>query len=275
MSQIHSDIGRYGITPEWLLDSGVSDRGIRLFSTIAAKYADRDTATGFPSRKTLASDLGCSTDSIDRALRELEKVGAIVTEHRFEGKEPQTSLYLVVYARPGSRSVTQRGVGTDAAQNQNQLEPEGLPPEDSYVETPESSGPLAPKKKKETKITEITDAFRDQMAQRFGPAFGDTVQERIDEALAHKAAKNYTDMEKYVRGWLRRDAEKMPGTGGKANGKPEPNPTSDYDKETAERAERLQRLADSGSGRCIPPGSWPPEFWPGKLQGAPMPEMPG
>ena len=128
ISKITSDIGRYGITPEWLLDSLISDRAVRLFATLAAKYAGRDTDKAFPSRTTLALDIGCSVDSIDRAIKELEKVGALSVERRTVGKEKITSVYTLLFAATPSRMVAatlpQRcGIEPESV-NQNQLEPE-------------------------------------------------------------------------------------------------------------------------------------------------------
>ena len=96
-----SDIGRYAIIPEWLLDAGVSSTAIRLFATLAAKFADRDSDEATPSRATLASALGgCSTDTIDRATRELIAIGAIAVEQRFIGSEPTSNRYMLFFAAP-------------------------------------------------------------------------------------------------------------------------------------------------------------------------------
>ena len=54
------------------------------------------------------------------------------------------------------------------------------------------------------------------MRERFAPTLGATVEERINEALAHKARLKYTDIQQYVQGWLRRDAERV-GTTGRSN----------------------------------------------------------
>jgi len=127
MATITSDIGRFGITPEWLLDSGVSDRAIRLFATLAAKYADRDTGKSFPSRATLANDLGCSTDSIDRAMKELTGVGAVTVNHRKADKEWLTSVYLLAYVRIPSRNdadTQPQGCGREPESVNHNQEPE-------------------------------------------------------------------------------------------------------------------------------------------------------
>lgn len=140
MAKLQSDLGRYGITPEWLLDTDISDRAIRLFSTLAAKYCDRDTQAAFPSRTTLAANLGCSTDSIDRAIKDLERVGALEVERRWVGKEQITSVYVIAYVQPPSRKAAATPPLTSGTEpesiNQNQ-EPELL--SSSTIVTEESA----------------------------------------------------------------------------------------------------------------------------------------
>lgn len=73
----------------------------------------------------------------------------------------------------------------------------------------ETVTPLPPTKesRKKEKVKLVDDAFRQAMRERFSSTLTD-IDERIDEALAHKAAAKYKDQQKYVLGWLRRDAER-------------------------------------------------------------------
>jgi hypothetical protein len=77
-----SDVGQFAIVPTWLLASGVSDRAVRLFACLAGKYADFKTQEACPSRRALATDLGCSLSSADRAIDELIRVRALAVEPR-------------------------------------------------------------------------------------------------------------------------------------------------------------------------------------------------
>ena len=77
-----SDVGQFAIVPTWLLASGVSDRAVRLFACLAGKYADFKTQEACPSRRALATDLGCSLSSADRAIDELIRVRALAVEQR-------------------------------------------------------------------------------------------------------------------------------------------------------------------------------------------------
>jgi hypothetical protein len=90
---IDSDI-RFSIVPEWVLDSGVSDRAVRVYALIA-RYADNDTLQAFPGRETLAHRAGCSVKSVDRAIRELVSAGALRKSHRRNGDAYQSNLYTV------------------------------------------------------------------------------------------------------------------------------------------------------------------------------------
>jgi hypothetical protein len=60
--------------PERLLDR-VSDRALRLYAMLD-RYAGAD-GLAFPFRSTLAERLGCSVDSVDRALAELVAADAL------------------------------------------------------------------------------------------------------------------------------------------------------------------------------------------------------
>jgi len=93
--------GRFAMVPEWLLDSDASALAIRLFSVLAAKHADRETNTCYPSRRLLAVELRLSkknTQSVDKAIAELVEVGAITKTTRFDAAGDQASnLYQLHY----------------------------------------------------------------------------------------------------------------------------------------------------------------------------------
>lgn len=73
---------RFAILEEWILDSDISDRAVRLYAVLM-RYADKHTLKAFPSRGTIAKRLRCSKASVDRAIDELVKIGALEKEHRF------------------------------------------------------------------------------------------------------------------------------------------------------------------------------------------------
>ncbi len=95
MTSVVSDTGPFSIIPEWLLDVGVGDRAIRLYAVLG-RYADKVTGFAFPSRKTLSARLKCSIRSVDRAIEELQEVGALRVEHRrADDGDWQSNLYIV------------------------------------------------------------------------------------------------------------------------------------------------------------------------------------
>jgi hypothetical protein len=113
---VTSDTGPFALIPEWLLDSGVSDRAVRLYAVLA-RYADNDTGIAFPSKRLLATRLGCSDDSVTRAQKELEAADALRVEARFADEGDRTSNnYVVLRVGPrtpaGTGGRTVAGAGT-------------------------------------------------------------------------------------------------------------------------------------------------------------------
>ncbi len=71
----------FAAVPEWVIDAQISDTALRLYCVLL-RYGNT-TGHRMPSRATLAARLHKkSTDTIDRALRELEHFGALTVEHR-------------------------------------------------------------------------------------------------------------------------------------------------------------------------------------------------
>lgn len=92
---------RFAVVPEWLLDANVSDCSVRLYAVLL-RYGQSSGAR-MPSRATLARRLQKkSTDTVDRALRDLVAVDAVVIQPRFVGRERLTNLYRVRTSRPGN-----------------------------------------------------------------------------------------------------------------------------------------------------------------------------
>mgnify|MGYP007071655611 FL=1 len=112
---------RFAILEEWILDADISDRAIRLYAVLM-RYADKHTLKAFPSRGTIAQRLRCSKASVDRAITELENVGALTREHRFNSSivytlhtYPQVVTPVsvpVITGDEGGSSPVMRGVRT-------------------------------------------------------------------------------------------------------------------------------------------------------------------
>lgn len=100
-TEVDADL-KFSIIPEWLLDSEVSHKAIRIYALIA-RYADNQTLTAWPARGTLAARAKCTVKSVDRALNELIDAGAIAKELRRDEAGQKTSVYTLRRIRGGDK----------------------------------------------------------------------------------------------------------------------------------------------------------------------------
>jgi hypothetical protein len=112
---------RFSIVPAWVLDSGISDRAIRLYAVLAG-YADSETGQAFPGRTLLSRRLDCSLKTIDRAVAELLAAGAVRKRQRVKDGHYQSSVYTVVRIDPGSGETRPR-VMDDATPRHTRRDP--------------------------------------------------------------------------------------------------------------------------------------------------------
>lgn len=96
----------FAMVPERLLDSGLSDRAVRLY-VLLDRYADEHDKA-WPSRATMAKRLSCSEDSIDRAVKELVAAGWL-TVHRRAAERATNHYFLLDRPRAGSRTGAESG----------------------------------------------------------------------------------------------------------------------------------------------------------------------
>jgi hypothetical protein len=92
---IRSSLPRYGRTPRQLLrDPSMPDRAVRLYGLLD-DYSGTDERV-FPRRSVIAGSLGCSVDSVDRAITRLEDAGwlQVVPRIREDGGQT-TNLYVL------------------------------------------------------------------------------------------------------------------------------------------------------------------------------------
>jgi hypothetical protein len=118
----------FSIIPEWVIDSVLSDKAIRLY-VVLARFADNRTHEAFPSRETLAKRMRCSARSVDRAAQELLNVGAITKKQRHNS----SLVYTLRVSRgvdtgvKGGLSPVSRGVDTGGELTiTTELQPEEL-----------------------------------------------------------------------------------------------------------------------------------------------------
>jgi hypothetical protein len=127
---------RFAIVPEWLLDADVSDTAIRLYAVLL-RYGQSSGAR-MPGRATLARRLHKkSTDSVDRAMRELVEIGAVHVQHRYAGGQRLTNLYQLKAVRGGTR---EEGGSRKSAATPGQHPPEPSLPEEGGGRTDAARG---------------------------------------------------------------------------------------------------------------------------------------
>lgn len=82
------------IIPTWVLEADVSDRALRLYAAIR-RLADAHNLTPRPSRRYLADKCKCSPSSVDRALDELERIGALTVTQRRGPSGQEANVYTI------------------------------------------------------------------------------------------------------------------------------------------------------------------------------------
>ena len=108
--KIVSDVGPWSVVPEWVLDAEVSDRAIRLYALLG-RYADGN-GESYAKRRTLSERMRCSVASVDRAVLELNEIGALEVDERHRDDGSQSSnLYTLRMSSPVSRGVITREEG--------------------------------------------------------------------------------------------------------------------------------------------------------------------
>ncbi len=91
---------RFAIVPEWVIDAQISDCAFRLYAVLL-RYG-QTSGQRMPGRALLAKRLHkASKDTVDRALKELVGIGAVVIERRRAGRQNLTNRYHVRSSLPG------------------------------------------------------------------------------------------------------------------------------------------------------------------------------
>ena len=82
----------FAIIPDWVINADISDAAFRVYSLLL-RFGNT-SGCRMPSRGLLARRLHRSTDSIDRALRELVDHTLVRIEHRHNGRKTLSNRYL-------------------------------------------------------------------------------------------------------------------------------------------------------------------------------------
>jgi hypothetical protein len=89
----------FAIIPEYVIYAPISSNAVRLYA-ILNRFANSQ-GRAWPSRKTLADLMQCSTATIDRAKDELVEIDALTVEHRTgPAGDPSSNLYTLKTSSP-------------------------------------------------------------------------------------------------------------------------------------------------------------------------------
>lgn len=81
----------FAIIPETVLYANISHAAVRVYGVLR-RHADKDNGTCHPGRSRIAELANMGTRSVDRAINELEHIGAIEVTHRKNPDNPNQSL---------------------------------------------------------------------------------------------------------------------------------------------------------------------------------------
>ena len=65
MAEVKTETGPWAMVPLWVI-TRASANGVKLYALLAAKWADRETGSCFPSKRTVGQALGVSESTVER-----------------------------------------------------------------------------------------------------------------------------------------------------------------------------------------------------------------
>ena len=96
----------FAVIPEWVVFSDISDKALRLYCVLR-RVADNRTGASYHSRRSLAKLINAKDPKVvDRAVAELEHIGALtVTRDRYSDAGDRTSNLYVIRSTPAQEVV--------------------------------------------------------------------------------------------------------------------------------------------------------------------------
>lgn len=93
---------KFSQIPEWVIDADISDTAFRLYAVLL-RYADTKTGKAYPGRAKLAERIRKGTSAVDRALKDLTRIGAVKIIPRYQegSSERRSNEYIVNKKQPG------------------------------------------------------------------------------------------------------------------------------------------------------------------------------
>ncbi|MCM6777744.1 helix-turn-helix domain-containing protein [Nocardia sp. CDC159] len=107
---------RFAQVPHWLIEAGISGTAMKVWGAIA-RCMNAKSRQGFPKRKTLAEMIGMSLSAVDRALRELRRLGALVCRPRWRTDGGQSSNDYLLLWQPLADLLNSADAGTPLVTN--------------------------------------------------------------------------------------------------------------------------------------------------------------
>jgi hypothetical protein len=107
----------FAVVPEWPLDAEISDTAVQL-CVVLLRYGQTSDAC-LPPRPTLSQRLpNRSIDPVDRAIKDLSRIGAVNADHRYDGGQRLTNAHhlrtsLPVRTEPPTQSEAMERNGGD------------------------------------------------------------------------------------------------------------------------------------------------------------------
>jgi hypothetical protein len=99
--------GPFVVVPRSVARLDISDGALRLY-VMLADYANGE-GRSWPSRGRLAADMRCSTDTVDRRVKELRDVGLLTVKGRTDGDRQTSNLWTVVTCHPQAARMRREG----------------------------------------------------------------------------------------------------------------------------------------------------------------------
>lgn len=99
--EVENGIGPFAMVPKWLFAS-VSDGAVMLYISLWLYISPNDPKRkAFPSKSSLAKDMSCSIDTVDRRLKELVEARAVTVKKKpsAHGGWPH-NIYFLKLERP-------------------------------------------------------------------------------------------------------------------------------------------------------------------------------
>lgn len=92
---------KFSQIPEWVIDADISDTAFRLYAVLL-RYADYSTLEAYPARSTLAKRLKRGDRAVDRALKDLTRIGAVKVINRYEegSSQRRSNKYIMATTSP-------------------------------------------------------------------------------------------------------------------------------------------------------------------------------